>query len=120
MRKTKGERILSGILKVILIVFIILAWVAACGAVKGDHSTASGAGTQIHAKSYPEYAGVVDYVVKGDDTLLGIAYKMSPADLPTEAYYRYAKDVKRLNGRQTDIINIHETIKIYTFEEDGR
>lgn len=120
MRETKGERILCGILKILLIVFIIMAWVAACGAVKRDRSTASGAMAQIQAESYPKYSGVVKYIVKGDDTLLGIAYKMCPADLPTEAYYRYAKDVKRLNGRETDIIYFKETIKIYTFEGAGK
>lgn len=120
MRETKGERILYGILKIILIVFIILAWVAACGAVKRDRSTASGAVAQIQAESYPKYSGVTEYEIKANDTLLSIAYKMCPEGSPAEVYYKYADAVRRLNGRETDIIYFKETIKIYTFGEDGR
>ena len=110
MKETKGERILNMILRGLLIIFIILLAATACGALKGDryHEEA-----KAISDDYPKYAGVENYTVQGNDTLLSIACKYCPmnADL-----YRYVRDVERLNGRENDTVYWKETIKVYTFD----
>lgn len=99
-------------------IFIILSALVMCGA---GRNTVSGTAEPEKARTeYPKYAGVTEYEVKANDTLLSIAYQMCPEGSPAEVYYRYADAVKRLNGRETDIIYFKETIKIYTFEEEGK
>lgn len=96
----------------IVVIIIFIAFVS-CGSQKKQNQTQDI--TTIN--TYPKYKGVSEYEVEVNDTLLGIAVKMCPHTFSSQDYYRYADDIRRLNGRKTDIIYWHEKIKIYVFDE---
>ncbi len=96
---------------VIVVIIIFIAFVL-CGSQKKQNQTQDTITT-----IYPKYKGVSEYEVEVNDTLLGIAVKMCPHTFSSQDYYRYADDIRRLNGRETDTIYWHEKIKIYVFDE---